>query len=567
MLLFARFFQTLDNLSILLRKESCESTTSANRGDEMSFLDVFFALIQLILSLFGGSSVTPPAGPRWKHATPPSFLIGGVLHGFPGSSFHEVDYREQIAGTEFNSVTGTIYFGWTSWDRDNPTRFSGLDLVVAWAIERQLPVHGHVLLYPASTRDRFVDEMPNSEVVEHIQEFVSSTAARFAGKIYVWDVVNEVIADDNDIMDDLGLRTHWYGNGADPVRDYHAFGGSAFVEDAFVRARTADPNALLIINDYGVGIRNAKSDRLFAYARYLRDEAAVPIDGVGFQHHWTDPRFTPQVEQIVENMQRFVDVGFRVFVTELDVVATSSRQFPSEAEQQRQRDVFRNVVQACLAVVGCEACWLWDFSDDLSWLGPTTFATPFWNKTGGFANAKPAYYGVQQALEATAETYTMQSWWGIESFLGRNGLQDSTGTWIPQETVSLQAFAPVEFDHLRFVFDLGPSGTYRIRSRWGEPSFLTRNMNNTVSLRPFAQSSSQEWLLERVLFPFAELDFGNPGDQRVSVYRLRNDANYYLTRDGELDASGEWIPLASVTVHDGLNASWLSQLWTLGRGN
>jgi GH35 family endo-1,4-beta-xylanase len=82
----------------------------------------------------------------------------------------------------------------------------------------------------------------------------------------------------------------------------------------------------------------------------------VPIDGVGFQMHWIgNATFVPQTPALVDNLQRFADAGFRVFLFEVDVKATESGLFPTVPEQERQRTVFQNVLQACLQVAACEA--------------------------------------------------------------------------------------------------------------------------------------------------------------------------------------------------------------------
>ena len=517
-----------------------------------------------------------PAGTRWRDVTPPSFLIGGVLHGY-GSPFQDsTSYREHIAGTEFNSITSTIYYGWNAWDflTDPDEAYVGMDAVVAWAERQELPVHGHVLVYPLSTKDRYKTTIvTDADIRERLQAFIDTTAARYAGQVHVWDVANEVLGDDADLRDARGLRTHWDADSNDPVRDYHAFGGgSSYVEQAFVRARAQDPNAVLILNDYGVGIQNAKSDRYLEYVVYLKTVAGVPLDGVGFQMHWTNVHFTPSVEAMRQNLQRFADQGLRVFVTELDVVSTPSPEFPTDAEQLRQRTVFENVLNACLLVAACEACWLWDFADDVSWLGPETYATPFWNKDGGVANAKPSYYGIQSSLERYRGSYSINCWWEpTTGFLGRYGRRDASGEWIPQETSGLMAYSPLNFDHLRFVLERTESGKdeYRLRSRWNSQqpdAYLTHADSNQILLRPLQEGNHrQRWILEQVYYPNRELGTGDLNEHHTNVYRLKTQRGLYLSRNGREVSPGVWEALDSVSAYNGKNPRWRSQLWTLGR--
>jgi hypothetical protein len=129
------------------------------------------------------------------------------------------------------------------------------------------------------------------------------------------------------------------------------------------------------------------------------------------------------------------------------------------------------------------------------------------------ANAKPAYYGIQDTLLNFGNSYIVESWWGAGSYIGRAGQQDNNGIWVPQDSALLFAYATPEFDHLRITFERTPNGTYRLRSRWAGtfPAYLTRStVDNTISFQPFAESPNQQWHLEQVQYPYAQLGFGVP---------------------------------------------------------
>jgi hypothetical protein len=93
---------------------------------------------------------------------------------------------------------------------------------------RTIPVVSRVLngsyrsmcTYPLTTRDRFTADITDAQVVARIRQYVTDFTTRHAGKIYVWDAANKVIGDDGHLMDERGLRTHWYGDVNRPVRGY-----------------------------------------------------------------------------------------------------------------------------------------------------------------------------------------------------------------------------------------------------------------------------------------------------------------------------------------------------------
>src|SRR6185503_14393185 len=92
--------------------------------------------------------------------------------------------------------------------------------------------------------------------------------------------------------------------------------GSGYIEQAFRRARAADPNAVLVYNDFNIEPMNAKSDAVFRMVSDFRARG-VPIDGVGLQMHLTNGGIS--ASSLRANMQRFANLGVNIYITELDV--------------------------------------------------------------------------------------------------------------------------------------------------------------------------------------------------------------------------------------------------------
>jgi len=347
----------------------------------------------LLLSACGGTSgfeptsVPPPAptpipGPPWNEVAPlrdaaaqAGRLVGAAV--FSSGLGSDATYAG-AASRHFSTLTAEWEMKWDPVQRaPGVYDFAGGDRIADFAEANGMRLKGHALIWHGAT-PRWVDSLSPPELRIAFEDHIRTVAGHYRRRVYAWDVVNEAIDDSQP-----GLRSTVFSRGLGP--DY--------VAEAFRLARRADPEAQLIYNDYGGEGLNRKSNDVYALVKDLRQRGLV--DGVGLQMHISAAAF-PAVADIRANIQRLADLGLQVNLSEMDVRVREVAG-DSTAKRERQRQVYRDVVGACLAVPRCEAVTFWGFTDAHSWIDgffgpddPLLFDEQY--------RAKPAFFGVLDAL-------------------------------------------------------------------------------------------------------------------------------------------------------------------------
>jgi len=145
---------------------------------------------------------------------------------------------------------------------------------------------------PRASRDELLERMSN-----HIHTVVG----RYKGRVKVWDVVNEALAD---------------GGGTNVLRKslWLEIIGPDFIAKAFQYAHEADPDAILRYNDYGLE-NPAKRKRLVTLIRSLQEQK-VPVHAIGSQAHVNVSMTFETMDQALTEMAA---LGLPIHITELDV--------------------------------------------------------------------------------------------------------------------------------------------------------------------------------------------------------------------------------------------------------
>ncbi len=151
------------------------------------------------------------------------------------------------------------------------------------------------------------------ELLEKMREHIQSVMGRYKGKIKVWDVVNEAIADGGP---DLLRKSPW-----------SVIIGPDFIEYAFQYAHEADPDAILRYNDYGLE-NPEKRKKLITLIKHLQ-EKKVPVMAIGTQAHLN---VSITFEVMDQSLAEIKALGLPIHITELDVNGAAGGQRGTGAE-------------------------------------------------------------------------------------------------------------------------------------------------------------------------------------------------------------------------------------------
>ena len=233
------------------------------------------------------------------------FVVGVALGGRVPDDYTPAE--RTLILKQFGSVTPENCMKMTEIQpREGEFHFEQADALVAFAAQNRLSVVGHTLVWAKDERTPpwlFLDgDKPASRelVLERMQTHIRKVVSRYRGKIAAWDVVNEALDDGEPYL----RPSRWL-----------SLCGPEFVAKAFAWAHQADPDALLVYNDYNVELPR-KREKLLRLVRELRDQG-TPLGAIGIQGHWeVDQVPFRDIEALLDSMK---ELGLKVMVSELDL--------------------------------------------------------------------------------------------------------------------------------------------------------------------------------------------------------------------------------------------------------
>lgn len=291
----------------------------------------------------------PPLDPALKDATD-KFSIGMAVKSNRLDGTHgEILIREfNNLTAEFEMKMNIMYPSQDNYD------FTAADAIVDFGIANNMNIHGHTLIWHTATPD-WVENFSgtDAEFEMMIKDYITTVLTRYAGKVRSWDIVNEAIEDNTNVLRNSVFRRRM---------------GDNYIEKCYQFARDADPNVLLFYNDYSITFDTGKQAAMFAIVDNLA--AKNLIDGIGAQMH-ISYNF-PSAAQIRSVVNGTVSRGLKMHFAELDVRANPDNDitFLTDARAIAQENKVREVVEIYNAIPDDNkfALTVWGMRDNETWL-------------------------------------------------------------------------------------------------------------------------------------------------------------------------------------------------------
>jgi endo-1,4-beta-xylanase len=293
-------------------------------------------------------------------------------------------------------ATPEVHMKWSSLSsQPGVYDFGNADRFVAFCVANHLLVRGHTLIWhealPAWIGPQLTPGNGRPVMVDHIRK----VAGHFAGKLYSWDVVNEVLDPGSHRPD--GLRdSPW-------LRSC----GVDYLDLAFRTAAAADPRALLVWNETYLELSNgfgrAKRTSMLTQLDGMLARG-VPIHGIGLESHLRAEQAAALGDASYEAfLAELAGRGMKIFITELDV-QDGTLPADTNARDRAVAELYSKFLTPTLRQPAVRGIVTWGLADSFSWIsgyrprpdGLPVRPLPF----DADCQPKAAYYAIAQTFQS-----------------------------------------------------------------------------------------------------------------------------------------------------------------------
>ena len=233
--------------------------------------------------------------------------------------------------------------------------FARADAVADFAQSNGMRLHAHTLIWYAQTPAAFARIDGTGQVfADAYSNYILAVAGRYRGRAVGWDVVNEPTAEDGNGYRDCLWRKNL---------------GMDYAARAFHHAREADPDAILLMNDYNLELMPRKRASFLRLAESLL-KAGAPLGGLGTQTHVSLNEWRPGMAR--DAIRDLASLGLPIHISELDVSTKGGRIDLASPENKalQQARIVGEITEAYMALPAARryAMTIWGVRDRDSWL-------------------------------------------------------------------------------------------------------------------------------------------------------------------------------------------------------
>jgi endo-1,4-beta-xylanase len=237
--------------------------------------------------------------------------------------------------------------------------YAPADTIANFAAANKLVLRGHNLLWYHRTPTWYFDLPDRTAQERAVVDHIAQLAGRYRGRIHSWDVVNEPIEPKDGRPD--GLRTAVFLETLGPE----------YLDLAYHTARSTDPNARLVVNEYDIELDAPEQEaRRIALLHLLEGmrRSETPVDAVGIQAHLSaagGPPFSPSL--LRRFLAEIASLGLTIQITELDV---TDENVPADVTVRDNlvADTYRRFLDTALDEPAVKMVVTWGLSDRHSWI-------------------------------------------------------------------------------------------------------------------------------------------------------------------------------------------------------
>jgi len=343
------------------------------------------------------SAAAAPSGSLYQQAAAKGLLYGSSTATWqvqPDPAYTALFQRE--AGMLFTEDD-------LLWYRLKPSRTAPLDFtygdqIRSFAAGNGQSVFGAHLVWDEGLGDGWAPDelysLGQQEARDILFGTIQQEVAHYRGQMKIWVVANEVTD---------GRRKD--ANGFWTVEPWYQTIGPTYVEEAFNLAHQQDPNALLVINDFGFETGSdaaARRTSMLKAIDYLKSRN-VPVHALGIQAHLDATNFARNFDTTAYRtfLSNVAARGLKVFITEMDVKDDGLKaDIPSR--DAGVADVYSRYLAVALAEPAVKVVINFGLSDRYTWLqedyprrdGAARRPLPFDDQL----QPKPAYNAILQSF-------------------------------------------------------------------------------------------------------------------------------------------------------------------------